>query len=353
MKIAVFGCSNGLGHVRRIIAISCQLYRLGFKGKLTAYIPKNHILQMKTWHECKLFVSNKNIKIVDFCYPKLPHSKTESIYDKSWDQIDIPELKEYDVVWSDNITQIIGVREDTILTGTFLWHDVFSRNITNKQIEKFVVEQRDIIRSVMPKMISNDYFATPEVRHYTKYQPVGLYRYDNTLSINNTDSNELSCDVLFACGLGGEEESMTIDALALIINKYEMMDFTLWVEPRILPREYPKWIKKASFSSDMFKRCKAAVIRPGIGTLSDVLAHYGRPFTFYNHNNYEMSYNASILSKTGLGEICEGPYDAFEKAIDYIHNRKRIINQGTLCAHLKMEGVSETAEAIIQLALSK
>ena len=146
---------------------------------------------------------------------------------------------------------------------------------------------------------------------------------------------------------------MTIDALALIINKYEMMDFTLWVEPRILPREYPKWIKKASFSSDMFKRCKAAVIRPGIGTLSDVLAHYGRPFTFYNHNNYEMSYNASILSKTGLGEICEGPYDAFEKAIDYIHNRKRIINQGTLCAHLKMEGVSETAEAIIQLALSK
>ena len=352
MKIAVFGCSNGLGHVRRIIAISCQLYRLGFKGELTAYVPISHILKMKTWHECKLFVSNKNIKIVDFCYPKFSHPKTESIYEKSWDEIDIPELNEYDVVWSDNITQIIGVREDTILTGTFLWYDVFSRNITSQHIEKFVVEQQDIIISIKPIMISNDYFATPEVRHYTNYQPVGLYRYDTTVSINNSNPNELSTDVLYACGLGGEEESITRDALSRIINKYEMMDFTLWVEPRILPKEYPRWIKKAYFSSDMFKRCKAAVIRPGIGTLSDVLAHYGRPFTFYN-DNYEMGYNASILSKTGLGETCDGPYDAFEKAIDYIRNRKRIINQGTLCAHLKMEGVSETAEVIIQRALSK
>jgi hypothetical protein len=66
-----------------------------------------------------------------------------------------------------------------------------------------------------------------------------------------------------------------------------------------------------------------------------------------------MNYNASIISKTGLGETCDDPYEAFEKAIDYIYNRKRIINQGTLCAQLRMEGISETAEFINQRMLLK
>ena len=111
--------------------------------------------------------------------------------------------------------------------------------------------------------------------------------------------------------------------------------------------------QKAYFSPDLFNRCKAAVIRPGIGTLSDVLAHQGRPFTFSSGNSYEMSHNASVLSKTGLGENCDNPFSAFEQALDYVQNRKQIINQGRLCANLKMDGVSETAEAIVKRALSK
>jgi hypothetical protein len=348
MKIAVFGCSNGLGHVRRIIAITCQLFRLGFKGEITAYLPKSHIQHMKKWHECTLFVSNKNIKIIDFCYPRLPQSKTEAIYDKNWNEIVIPDLSQYDLVWSDNITQIVGLREDTILTGTFLWYDVFSRYTANNKIDNFVLEQRNIVRSIKPTMISNDYFATPEVRNYTRYHPVGLYQYNSEVLSKKLKNDNIYCDVLFACGLGGEEEGITREALKKIISKYEKMNFTLWVEPRILPEEYPDWIKKANFSSDLYRRCKAAIIRPGIGTLSDVLAHSGRPFTFYNNANYEMSHNASVLVNKELGEICDDPMSAFEKSLEYIEDKKKISNQHRLCNNLSMEGVPETAKAILQ-----
>ena len=348
MKIAVFGCSNGLGHVRRIIAISCQLFRLGFKGEITAYLPKSHIQHMKMWPECKLFLNNNNIKIIDFCYPSLPQAKTDAIYDKSWDEISIPELSKYDLVWSDNITQIIAAREDAILTGTFLWYDVFSRYSQNKKIDKFILEQRDIVRSVNPTMISNDYFATPEVKKYTKYHPVGLYRYDSKDLVKIKKTNNLDRDILFACGLGGEEEDITRDALVKVIDKFDKMNFTLWVEPRILPKKYPEWIKKANFSSDLYRLCKAAIVRPGIGTISDVLAHSGRPFTFYNNKNYEMSHNASVLIKTELGESCNDPFSAFERSLQYIKDDQKIADQHRLCSSLSMEGVSETAKAILK-----
>tara|TARA_B100000315_G_C14525413_1_gene563575 strand:+ start:412 stop:1464 length:1053 start_codon:yes stop_codon:yes gene_type:complete len=345
MNIAVFACANGLGHTRRVIAISNFMFKRGFSGKLTAFISKVHIDHMANWNECKYFVNHANIKIIDFCYPTTPNRKINSIYGKNWSKIKLPPLKEYDIVWSDNITQVVEKRNDTILTGSFLWYDVFAKNPKKNNIyNEFIIKQRDIVRSIRPVMIASEYFATPEVRFFTNFEPVGLYRYDISYDISLRE--KIKKDILFSCGLGGEEENVAKEAIAQIIKNFPDPGLKLWVEPRILPEEYPKWIQKADFSKEMYQSCIAAIIRPGIGTISDVLANRGRVFTFYNDNIFEMGHNASVLEQMGLGEICVNPYDAFKKAILYINDNNKINQQIYLTSHLRMDGILATAELI-------
>ena len=340
MNIAVFACSNGLGHTRRVIAIASFMFKKGFNGNLTAYLPISHLNRMKKWNECKYIINHPKINIIDFCYPIDPNQKTKSLFEKNWDEIKIPPLDKYDIVWSDNITQIVAKRNDTILTGSFLWYDIFSRNQNSSNYSDFIKEQREVIHSVKPIMVANEYFATPEVRYFTKFQPVGLYRYDISFK------EKKRSDLLYSCGLGGEEEEIARQYLRKIISKYQNPKFKLFVEPRLLPSSYPSWVKKADFSTEMFNKCTAAIIRPGLGTISDVLANRGRVFLYHSNNMYEMKYNATVIEQMGLGETFLNPYECFINAVQYINDEKMIDKQIFLTSHLRMDGIFATAEII-------
>ncbi|MBU1145324.1 MAG: hypothetical protein KJ971_05660 [Firmicutes bacterium] len=340
MKIAILACSNGLGHVRRVIAISSYILRSGFKGNITAFLPSSHLEILGNWTETKYFLNHPSVSICDFKYPIIPDRKTKSLFEKKWLQIDLPNLDDFDVVWSDNITQVLKDRPDAIITGSFFWHEVFSHSNHNSELQEFIIEQRELIRKTEPIIAGNEYFSTPEIKNVKRFCPVGLYRY------NITFKEKKENNILLSCGLGGEEEDVTKTALQRIIEENLKPPKTLFVEKRILPNSYPSWIEKADFSDNMFHNCLAVCIRPGMGTISDSLVNRTRIFSFSTENSFEMEYNSKILEKLGVGESCKNPYDSYRKALEFISDNDKVELQIFRTSHLRTDGVLATAKLI-------
>ena len=64
--------------------------------------------------------------------------------------------------------------------------------------------------------------------------------------------------ILLSCGLGGEEEDMASQAVKEIIKNNDIAPDYLFVEPRLLPKNPPSWIKKADFTNEMFKQIQGS-----------------------------------------------------------------------------------------------
>lgn len=340
-RIAAFACANGLGHVRRVAAISTFILKNGFNGYIDLFIPYTHIKFLQNWPDMDYIINSPQVKIFDFEYPLSSQKVNQNFFGKDWLNINLPDLKKYDIVWSDNIVNILEKRRDTIFTGSFFWHEVFQDKLNENGLYNFVKEQRKIVKSVKPLMMGNEYFSTPDVRGITNFFPVGLYRYSLLFKEKNNKG------ILISCGLGGEEEEMARDAVSEIISKNIIPPEVLYVEARLLPKKYPEWIQLADFSDDMFIDCVAACIRPGIGTLSDALIGRNRVFAFCNENSFEMNHNCDVLKKMNLGSKYSSPLEAYLNAIKFINKDGAIDSQILRTTHLRTDGVFATANLLI------
>ena len=341
-SIAAIACSNGLGHSRRIVAISSFLFKNGFKGNIDLFISKDAKNAFKNWSEFEYLKKNDSANFIDFFYPNLQSEKFEKLSDKSWNNISIPNLSSYDLVWSDNILQILNVRPDAVLTGSFLWHEVFSKKENNNsEIKNFIKDQKEILKKYKPRMAGNEYFVTDEVKNNTKFVPVGLYRYNINLSKKNKRG------IILSCGLGGEELDITKNAVNKIIENNIIPPDFLYLEKRILPKKYPSWIKPANFSDKMFHDSVAACIRPGLGTVSDSLINNLRLFTFSEPNSFEMYHNGKVIVDMGLGEYNNDPYSSYINAVKYANNLESINLQQFKTVHLRTDGIFATTKFIL------
>jgi hypothetical protein len=317
----------------------------GFDGKIDAFMPTSHLDILSKWPDCKYFRNHPNVKVFQFEYPKKGTGKTNDLFNKDWVSIQLPVLDKYDVVWSDNILQVLEVRHDAKLTGSFFWHEVFENHQGNIGISKFVEHQKQILMKFKPDMASNEYFATPDVVKYTRFFPVGLYKYSTYIKPKNMRS------ILISCGLGGEEEEETREAVIRIIQENIVPPEILYVEPRLLPSEYPSWIRMATFSAEMFHDCIAVCIRPGMGTISDALVSHSRIFAFSRPDSFEMLHNSKVLTELKVGEQCENPLDAYKKAIKFASSEDEIDLQMLRTNHLRTDGVFATASFILRTKL--
>jgi hypothetical protein len=342
MNIAVLVCSNGLGHTRRVIAIAEFMFKNGFEGQLHAFMPKMYLDKLKFWDSCRYFTNHPNIKISDFHYPRQSIEKTNDLYAKDWHLIELPNLELYDKVWSDNILQVLEIRPDTKITGSFLWHEVFDNNNNTNGLNEFIQSQKRILNEYKPQMAGNEYFATPDVKLKTDFFPVGLYRYSGLLK------EKTGKGVLIACGLGGEEEEITRSTVMEIIRNNMRPTEKLFVESRLLPPQYPEWIEKANFSAEMFHECAAVCIRPGMGTLSDALVNHTRVFAFSNQQSFEMVHNSKVLEGMKVGEKCQNPMTAYQKAIEFVSSEENIKNQILKTLHLRTDGVYATVNFLLK-----
>jgi len=348
LKICILVCANGLGHIRRVLSILDYIFATSANNfsnyNFTIFFPLKRLKYLKSWESYINLNSNDKVKFNDFSYPS--NYSITSLKEKYWDVIDLKNFSNYDLIWSDNITQVLNVDCNVLLTGSFFWYEILESLDNSKKNNIFVKEQRTLISEKKPVMIGNEYFSTNDVKNLSTFHPVGFYRY-NVFDYGHIDKK----DILLSAGLGGESVQDCENAIEKIIKSDLKPPRILWLEPKVYKKHYPQWIKPATYTSEMFNSCFVSCIRPGIGTISDSLL--GRNYIISFSDSPEMFHNSSILKKNSFGENSQNPYNGYLRALEIFEDKKLLHRTRIKTAHLRSDGVSGSAQIICDFILDK
>lgn len=249
----------------------------------------------------------------------------------------LPSLDDYDEVVSDNLIEVLSLRPQAWLSGSFFWHLALPGFPNDK-----AVRAEELLALHHPRMISTNLFAAPYLASKTELCRVGMYALGQVIyGVRGTD-------LLVSCGKGGEAEGATQELLGQIESGVRPGEHSIvWVEPGLYRPDMPSWMQPASFTPLMYSRLLAAVIRPGIGTVTDTLLAGARLFMFYESDNIEMAANARRLGSVELGEACESASQAWRNAVRYLNNAPAQARHRDVVRLLNCNGANEAAALIL------
>lgn len=284
-RIALIACSNGLGHVRRLLHLANAFQAL-ISCEITLFCPTKSFTRLEpslSKHHINHIDFDSSTTIADWLSGTAPEWISR-----------LPSLSQFTYVISDNLLEVLSIRPDAWLSGSFFWHKTIP-NIpmaTKLSSERLLLEHK-------PRMISSSLFAAPYLNDFTRLYQVGLF------ADRNQDSCHIRDSLLISCGTGGSCTSeFKIDAIdANLLTILQRTYSTIWIDPSLYRRDLPLLFQPASFSPSMYQSLSDAIIRPGIGTVTDCLAASCKMYLLYEDNNHEMEYNATQLSQHGLGQI--------------------------------------------------
>lgn len=333
-SIAIIACDHGYGHIRRCILIANKLADLKWQVNLfaPAEVVRKFTVAVKT---------NDFIRLTDFSTGIRIDKLRRGIAD-TWIKR-LPSMDDFDLVLCDNLPDILKLRSDAVLSGSFLWHKVIDCFDATLYAEAEVLLER-----YRPKMIGSSLFADDELREITEFYPVGLF-VSYPPDYNDWQGN----DLLITCGMSGEIES-EYSAFIRQLALHEKPQFdNVWVEPRLMPAGAPVWMKAATFDADMYKGLKAAVCRPGVGTLTDCLWGGARVFCYFEAGNREMINNAEAVSKAGIGKNSFTLGKAYDSAVRYFKDNNKQVYQFENLGKISFRGASEAAAILEEILCNK
>jgi hypothetical protein len=291
-----------------------------------------------------LFGRCNNLRNIDFATQTHPdyfrQLRPETV---EWYQR-LPSLEPYDLVVSDNLPEVLAIRPDAILSGHFFWHDALPDlpNIYREKVDAW-------LRDYSPWVIATDLFASPLVKAQPRYYPVGVFLHQKP------QTSALQGKTLLVSGgstpaLG---QRLTEVLLAMTQAKPEGIEY-VYVDSRLLhscgvEENRPPWIQVATYSEVMYNQVAAAICRPGIGTITDLLAHGGRPFCVYEPNNLEVMRNAKTLQTYGVGENCIEPNLSLQQATNYMSSNQARQFHSEALANIDFNGAYQLAEILLSL----
>ena len=290
MKIAFLVCDNGFGHIKRCLLIAYYLSSKGFsvdlygneKGfKIANSLEikfKNHpnLIPWNFSYKIKYFLSNscKKLKIIE----------------------KIPPLEIYDLVFSDNILEVLLLRQDTIFISQFFWHEVL-KDIDNDYRKKC----REIIKKFKPIILGDQYFSMDYIKNSKNYISTGLF----SLGIQKENSEENSHnrkDLLITIGNTNQSCDLIKNLINKIKNEKNLFFNNLYLEDCLIPKNPPSWIKSFNYTQTQLKNIKACICRPGLGIISDCIEYKIRIYSIFEEKNLEMEHNSFVIKRLGIGE---------------------------------------------------
>ena len=323
MSVALIACSNGYGHTRRLLSIYCALKNKGIRAKLFAKkkiitdLVKLYSLSMPNYLH---FDSNTNIE-------HLINGKA-----LNW-EYKVPKLDKYKVVVSDNLPDILSIRKDTILSGSFLWH-----HSLKKINSKLKSKHEFLLSNYKPIMISSNLFSPKYLLEKTDLRKVGLFSFNK---IGNTDKNQKR-NLLISFGSNGDPKKFERFLNKIIKNTIIINSFNkIWIEPNLYSNNLPKNCFKASYTREMYCTLNLAIIRPGIGTITDLLENKVNMLMYFEKDNLEMQENANTIKNLNLGIILSN----YTQLVKLIKSDKYKIENSNF--NLNFNGAKEAVNIII------
>lgn len=197
----------------------------------------------------------------------------------------------YDIVVSDNLPEILRVRKDAVLSAQFFWHEVLEG--VN---EEYARECRYLLRKYRPTVVGDYIFTMDTIKNLPGYRSTELWFLDETNSRSRQWKQERS-DMLIT---GGSTAAIrkAIDKIGdyYALNRPKGVRI-VWIDKESYRRSYPEYIRPALFDKNMFASLGAALCRPGLGVVTDLLAEGIVPLCIFERHNKEMVHNAECIRR--------------------------------------------------------
>jgi len=250
-------------------------------------------------------------------------------------------MDSYDIIISDNLIDILKVRSDAWISGSFFWHKALigcSAEIIHKS-EELLLRNK-------PRIITSSMFSSSYLKNSAIQYEVGLFGTSSQIATNKNRRNS----ALISCGQGSDKSliRLVLEFIEKIIH-YDSVPFEfVWVDPIVFPfNKAPSWMKMADYTADMYKSISAAIIRPGIGTVTDSLTFGARLFMYYELNNLEMLENAKKIESLNLGEIFYDIENAWISSMEYICDDSLKFDHENNLKSIEVNGADQAARIIL------
>jgi hypothetical protein len=299
-RVAVIACDHGLGHVRRAVLIADEIARLG--GEPTILAPNRAVDRMRS----TLHLEQPAIPTIDFSTQTSPEAlRSGDRRATHWEQR-LPDLDRFDHVVCDTLPEIIAIRPDAVLVAQFLWHDVIegADRAYAERAQQLAI-QAELIAGSLP-------FAMPVVRSMPGFVGVGLH-----LDRRTVRSAVVGEDLLVTGGSTPAVSDFIRRSVSMMVAHGPGHYRRVLVEQSILPDDAPSWLVAADHSTATYDTLAAALIRPGLGVVTELLARSVPMWCIFEPRNSELSHNAAALDEMRSG-VVRGPIGASSMVPDEV-----------------------------------
>jgi hypothetical protein len=202
----------------------------------------------------------------------------------------LPDLDGFDTVICDNLPEILARRPDAMISAQFFWHDVIEG-----AAQDYAEYCDELLAEHKPTVIGCELFAMDAVRRQPGFTPVGLYKLPELVAAAETMPPEQRTDLLVTGGTTPAVREKLQQVIDELLTKGPETYERVHVDPELLPEDAPVWMVRADFSVSMYCRLKAAVCRPGLGVVTDLLTVGAQILPVFEEGNEEMRHNARVL----------------------------------------------------------
>lgn len=294
LKIAVFVCSNGLGHLRRQSKIINLLLDKNIKVDLYANLES----VKKYDRNLVKITTNLNLKDKIFNY-NLSYNL---------DILSNINFKQYDLILSDNLVELTFFHNKVFLFSSFYW---------SRQLE--LNENDNNTFSNLEKKIKIHYstgFFTPKyISSQKSFVDVGFFGTKNPINKNFHKKN-----VLVSCGNDvNDTKSYIENNLDDMCNK--LCDYQIYTD--VTKNNKTRNLHDFRYKESDFKKIDIAIIRPGMGIITELLSREIPIVVLSVENTPEMLFNKDQLVAMGciaISKIDELNNDLLDSHNPYIEN---------------------------------
>jgi hypothetical protein len=325
-RFAIIACDNGFGHVRRCASIAGALRVRGADCDL--FVPREATLRL-------------DAPTIEFRTHSSPAGWRMGARETvAWPER-LPDLGRYDYVLADSLPEILDRRPDAILIGHFLWThvlpDVDAAHVSHVSL---------LLDRHRPRMYGTGLLAADRLKAACRYTDVGFFAASEADQLSE-DRDEL----LVSGGLGAEPSALAplqqvIAALAAL--SAPPVPFKLvHVEPGLLPKEPPRWMIPASYEPAMYRALTAAILRPGVGTVTECVSRSVWMVWPQSRDHDEILYNANTVATQHLGAIAASPEDAIRMVCDFARDGVRVAALRTRCRALQFDAAATVGDLLL------
>jgi len=346
MKVAVIACANGLGHVKRLIRIINRLADRTSDFKATLFCEPWQKVSLESWSEYRRFRKRPDVEIVPVSLPIRWNSDQGYYGDWLWmwhTIISTWELPRFDYVLSDNLVEPLLYADRVILSGSFLWHDVLAAAFpADQEVRRYNEWAEDIMLSTHPDMIVNRYFAMPATEQQARAFEVGLIHFCD--AVGSERDKRLPKRVLVALGnaeSADEQLEQVVSAMPVLDEVgAKVLCPCRW--HRVLSRRCAN-VEPCDFDGYQLKGVDLAIIRGGLGTVSDCIAAKV-PMLYVRDCDPEIEFNQGRLSDLGIGMSLQHSLQNRDSPLTDSHVYRAMVER---CKGFALQGEIEAADFLL------